>query len=209
MQLSNQQTLPVSVQKAWDALNDTSILQACIPGCESLTAVSDNRYSVVILAAVGPVKARFKGELTLHDLNPPMSYSIHFEGQGGAAGHGKGSAQVHLEPVSTHETLLHYSATASVGGKLAQIGQRLVDMAAQRMASDFFANFDAKLKAAYGAQATAASTHEAVANPDLAGSTGIASSNASACAASNAALSASNGGVWAAIKAWWQRLNPR
>lgn len=193
MQLNNQQTLPVSMQDAWNALNDIDILQACIPGCESLTTLSDNNYSVAIMAAVGPVKARFKGKLTLLDLNAPTSYTIHFEGQGGAAGHGKGSAQVHLETISAHETLLHYSATASVGGKLAQIGQRLVDMAAQRMAADFFASFDARLKEAYSVQPIVTGTHDAAALSD------------SSSATTNTPLPASSNGLWAAIKAWWQR----
>ena len=151
MQLSNQQTLPVSQQQAWEALNDVSLLQASIPGCESITPTGDNQYDVAIMAAVGPVKARFKGKLRLQDLQPPTSYTMHFEGQGGPAGHGKGSAQVRLESVGARETLLHYSANASVGGKLAQIGSRLVDMAAQKMANDFFATFTAKLSERHGA----------------------------------------------------------
>jgi len=151
MQLSNQQTLPVSQQQAWEALNDVSLLQASIPGCESITPTGDNQYDVAIMAAVGPVKARFKGKLRLQDLQPPTSYTMHFEGQGGPAGHGKGSAQVRLESVGARETLLHYSANASVGGKLAQIGSRLVDMAAQKMANDFFATFTAKLSQRHGA----------------------------------------------------------
>lgn len=150
MELTSQQTLPVTQQQAWEALNDIGLLQASIPGCESITAAGDNQYEVAIMAAVGPVKARFKGKLRLEDLVPPTSYTMHFEGQGGAAGHGKGSAQVRLEPVSARETLLHYTAQASVGGKIAQIGSRLVDMAAQKMAGDFFATFNAKLAERYG-----------------------------------------------------------
>jgi uncharacterized protein len=156
MQLSNQQTLPVNQQQAWEALNDITLLQAAIPGCESITVAGDNHYDVAITAAVGPVKARFKGKLRLEDLVPPTSYSMHFEGQGGAAGHGKGSAQVRLEPVNLRETVLHYSANASVGGKLAQIGSRLVDMAAQKMANDFFATFNTKLAERYGVAPVAA-----------------------------------------------------
>jgi len=156
MELSNQQTLPVSQQQAWEALNDVSLLQASIPGCESITPTGDNQYDVVITAAVGPVKARFKGKLRLQDLQPPTSYTMHFEGQGGAAGHGKGSAQVRLAPADARATVLHYSANASVGGKLAQIGSRLVDMAAQKMVNDFFATFNAKLSERYGAAPVAA-----------------------------------------------------
>lgn len=156
MQLSNQQTLPVNQQQAWDALNDVSLLQASIPGCEAITASGANLYDVAIMAAVGPVKARFKGKLRLSDLQPPNAYTMHFEGQGGAAGHGKGSAQVRLESIGARETVLHYSASATVGGKLAQIGSRLVDMAAQKMANDFFATFTAKLSERYGVAAPAA-----------------------------------------------------
>jgi uncharacterized protein len=146
MQLASQQTLPVAQADAWAALNDTSILHACIPGCESITATGDNEYEVLMIAAVGPVKAKFKGKLKLTDLNPPTSYTINFDGQGGAAGHGKGKAEVRLEPVGPRETLLHYTATASVGGKIAQIGSRLVDMAAQKTAGDFFSAFDQQLR---------------------------------------------------------------
>jgi uncharacterized protein len=151
MQLASQQTLPVSQAIAWEALNDTSLLQAAIPGCESLVASAPNHFDVAITAAVGPVKAKFKGKLVLGDLDPPNSYTMQFEGQGGAAGHGKGSATVRLEAVSARETLLHYTANASVGGKLAQIGSRLIDMAAQKMATEFFDKFNAALTERYGA----------------------------------------------------------
>ena len=149
MQLTSQQTLPVSQAIAWEALNDTAMLQAAIPGCDSMTQVGENEYEVAMTAAVGPVKAKFKGKLRLAELNPPDSYSLAFEGQGGAAGHGKGTAQVRLEPAGADETVLHYTATAQVGGKIAQIGSRLVDMAAQKMAGEFFSKFNAALVAKY------------------------------------------------------------
>lgn len=166
MHLNSRQTLPVSQLVAWNALNDVEILQASIPGCEALNPLGDDGYEVVVLAAVGPVKARFKGRLALSDLQPPISYRLAFEGKGGPAGHGKGSAEVRLEPNGSHETVLHYTASASVGGKIAQIGQRLVDAAAQRMASEFFSNFDAQLRLRYAPSAPA--THVALA-PSLAG----------------------------------------
>lgn len=147
MELSQQQALPVSQQDAWNALNDIELLKSCIPGCEAITPTGDNAYDLAITAAVGPVKARFKGKLHLADLNPPESYAMQFEVQGGAAGHGKGTAKVRLEPVSEAETLMHYDVNASIGGKLAQIGSRLVDMAARKMANDFFAAFTEALKA--------------------------------------------------------------
>ncbi len=150
MDLTGQQTLPVNQQQAWEARNDIGLLQSAIPGCESITVSGDNQYEVAIMAAVGPVKARFKGKLRLEELVPPTSYTMQFEGQGGAAGHGKGRAQVRLEAAGAHETVLHYAANASVGGKIAQIGSRLVDMAAQKMASDFFAKFNAKLAERHG-----------------------------------------------------------
>lgn len=150
MQLTNQQTLPVSQAQAWEALNDMSLLQAAIPGCESITATGENQYEALVTAAVGPVKAKFKGKLRLEDIQPPQSYKLVFEGQGGAAGHGKGSAEIRLEAAGARETILHYTAQASVGGKLAQIGSRLVDMAAQKMATEFFESFKAKLQEKYG-----------------------------------------------------------
>lgn len=151
MELTSQQALPVSQRIAWDALNDTAMLQAAIPGCEAITpGDGPNQFEVAIMAAVGPVKARFKGKLRLEDLQPPSSYTLHFEGQGGQAGHGKGHATVRLEPNGPNETVLHYTAHATVGGKIAQIGSRLVDMAAQKMATDFFANFNQALVDKYG-----------------------------------------------------------
>jgi uncharacterized protein len=155
MQLSNQQALPVSQDIAWAALNDTSLLQAAIPGCESITPTGENMFDVALMAAVGPVKARFKGKLKLMDLQPPNAYKLQFEGQGGAAGHGKGSAEVKLEWTGPHSTLLHYTAQATVGGKIAQIGSRLVDMAAQKMAGEFFDNFTQALAERYGVPAPA------------------------------------------------------
>lgn len=151
MELTSQQALPVPQLTAWEALNDITMLQAAIPGCESITPTEANQYELAVMAAVGPVKARFKGKLRLEDIQPPQSYTIHFEGQGGAAGHGKGHATVKLEPNGPNETILHYTAHATVGGKIAQIGSRLVDMAAQKMATEFFTNFNEALIARHGA----------------------------------------------------------
>jgi carbon monoxide dehydrogenase subunit G len=156
MQLSNQQTLPVGLNQAWEALNDITLLRAAIPGCEGITPTGENQFDVAIMAAVGPVKARFKGKLALENLQPPNSYTLRFEGQGGPAGHGKGSADISLKAISAHETQLHYHAQASVGGKIAQIGSRLVDMAAQKMANEFFASFNAALQERYGEAPAAA-----------------------------------------------------
>jgi carbon monoxide dehydrogenase subunit G len=145
MNLTGQQTLPVSQAQAWAALNDTAMLQAALPGCEAITPAGDNAFDVLMAVSIGPVKARFKGRLQLADLDPPNGYRLSFEGSGGAAGHGKGQAIVALQALSPHETQLSYDATASVGGKLAQLGSRLVDAAAQKLAEDFFGRFRAAL----------------------------------------------------------------
>ncbi|MEV8471500.1 carbon monoxide dehydrogenase subunit G [Ralstonia sp. UNC404CL21Col] len=147
MELTQTHLLPVPLQTAWDALNDPAVLQRCIPGCESITAAeagANPAYDIAMTAAVGPVKARFKGRMELADVAPPRSYTLHFDGQGGAAGFGKGSAQVQLTPEGPTVTRLSYTATAQVGGKLAQIGSRLVDGAARKLADEFFQRFAAE-----------------------------------------------------------------
>ncbi|MEX3950226.1 CoxG family protein [Paraburkholderia sp. EG287B] len=145
MELTESHTLPVPQQRAWEALNDTAILKACIPGCESIEADGENAYAVALTAAVGPVKARFKGRMQLADIDAPNSYTIVFEGQGGAAGFGKGDAHVKLEAAGDASTTLTYTANAQVGGKLAQIGSRLVDGAARKIAGEFFKRFGQQL----------------------------------------------------------------
>ncbi|OLL33608.1 carbon monoxide dehydrogenase [Burkholderia sp. SRS-W-2-2016] len=145
MELTETHTLPVPQQQTWDALNDTEILRACIPGCESIDPDGENAYLVALSAAVGPVKARFKGRMQLTDIDAPRTYTIVFEGQGGAAGFAKGNAQVVLEADGEAATKLSYTANAQVGGKLAQIGSRLVDGAARKIAGEFFRRFGAQL----------------------------------------------------------------
>lgn len=145
MNLTGQQILPVSQDEAWAALNDTAMLQAAVPGCEAITPAGDNAFDVLMAVSIGPVKAKFKGRLQLADLDPPRGYRLGFEGSGGAAGHAKGQAMVTLEALSAQQTRLGYDVTASVGGKLAQVGSRLVDAAAQKLAEDFFARFQAAL----------------------------------------------------------------
>ncbi|CAB3660235.1 CoxG family protein [Paraburkholderia rhynchosiae] len=151
MELTETHTLPVSQQRTWDALNDTEILRACIPGCESIDPDGDNAYLVALSAAVGPVKARFKGRMQLTDIDAPNAYNIVFEGQGGAAGFAKGNARVMLEADGEAATKLSYTANAQVGGKLAQIGSRLVDGAARKIASEFFKRFGAQVGEGAGA----------------------------------------------------------
>jgi uncharacterized protein len=153
MELTESYKLPVSQQRAWEALNDTDVLRASIPGCESIDADGENAYALSMSASVGPVKARFKGRMLLTDIDAPHTYTIVFEGQGGAAGFGKGNAQVTLEPDGDDATTLSYTASAQVGGKLAQIGSRLVDGAARKIAGEFFKRFSAQL--AGGGEGTA------------------------------------------------------
>lgn len=155
MEMSGEERIAASQADTWAALNDPEMLKACVPGCESIERVSDEEFQVQMVARIGPVSAKFKGKLTLSDLNPPNSYAIAFEGQGGAAGFGKGSAQVQLAPEG-EGTLLRYQVKASVGGKLAQIGSRLVDAAARKISQDFFAAFNEKVGARHGAGAAQA-----------------------------------------------------
>jgi carbon monoxide dehydrogenase subunit G len=144
MELTGVRRLPVDRETAWVALNDPERLRAAIPGCEAMERTGDNQYRVEITASLGPVRAKFRGRLTLEDVVPPESYTLRFEGEGGAAGFAKGNARVTL----AHEgsaTLLTYAAAAQVGGRLAQIGSRLVDSAALKLADDFFAAFERQL----------------------------------------------------------------
>ena len=142
--MTGEQLIPASQQDTWKALNDPEVLKACVPGCESITKVNENEYQVQMTARVGPVSAKFRGRLSLFDLKPPHSYSLAFEGQGGAAGFAKGAAQVKLSSQGD-QTLLSYDVKANVGGKLAQIGSRLIDAAARKVADDFFKNFNGKM----------------------------------------------------------------
>lgn len=149
MEMSGEQLIPASQQDTWKALNDPDVLKACVPGCESITPVNDNEYQVQMTAKVGPVSAKFRGRLSLSDIKPPQSYSLAFEGQGGPAGFAKGAAQVKLVP-DGNRTRLIYDVKANVGGKLAQIGSRLVDAAAKKVADDFFQNFNDRMAAGAG-----------------------------------------------------------
>jgi hypothetical protein len=141
MELTGEEQIAQSIEKVWEALNNPLILKECIPGCEDITKTGDNEYRIVLLAAVGPVKARFNGKLQLADLNPPSSYSLTFEGAGGAAGFTKGAAQVTLASDGA-STRLTYRTEARIGGKIAQVGARLIDGVAAKTAADFFARFN-------------------------------------------------------------------
>jgi carbon monoxide dehydrogenase subunit G len=144
MEMTGEQIIPLPQQRVWEGLNDPEVLKACIPGCDSIERVSDTEYRVAMTAAVGPVKAKFSGKLLLSEVNAPTSYRLSFEGSGGAAGFGKGSAVVKLGPDGAG-TRLGYTANAQVGGKLAQVGSRLIDGVAKKMADEFFQRFNDKL----------------------------------------------------------------
>jgi carbon monoxide dehydrogenase subunit G len=203
MDMTGSRQLAISQQQAWDALNDPQVLKTCIPGCEKVEQTGDNQYAMAMAVKIGPVSARFNGKIALADVNPPASYTINFEGQGGAAGFGKGNAKVALAPADGGGCELTYSAHAQVGGKIAQVGQRLVDGVAKSMAEDFFKRFDDEMQRqhpqAYEAAAAAAAAS--------------AATPASAETQSGPDSAAAGGGVpawaWAvgaavvAIAAWW------
>jgi len=140
------------VDTVWTALNDPEILKGCVPGCDSIESDGENAYRVAMAAKVGPVSAKFAGRLQLADIDPPRSYTLSFDGQGGAAGFAKGVARVALAPTENGAaTALSYTVKAQVGGKLAQIGSRLVDGAAAKLADDFFARFTEAVAVKVGA----------------------------------------------------------
>ena len=146
MIMTGEVQLPASREVVYAKLNDTEVLKACIPGCEELNKTSDTEFQAVATTKIGPVKARFKGRVQLSDLDPPNGYRISGEGEGGVAGFAKGGAKVVLSD-KDEGTLLTYTVEAQIGGKLAQLGQRLINGTAKKLADQFFANF---VKAASG-----------------------------------------------------------
>lgn len=144
MNLQGERLIAAAPEATWAALNDPDTLKACIAGCETLERVADDEYLATMAMRIGPVNARFKGRLKLENIVPPSSYTIAFDGQGGVAGFGKGSADVKLAPEGIG-TRLSYAAKAQVGGKLAQVGSRLIEGAASKIADDFFAAFESRL----------------------------------------------------------------
>ena len=147
MEMTGERLIPAPLDATWAALNDPDALKACITGCESMERTGPDAFAAVVAVKVGPVSARFKGNLQMTNVQAPNSYTINFDGQGGVAGHGKGSADVSLTAVDANQTQLKYTARAQVGGKLAQIGSRLIDAAAGKIAEDFFKAFEAHLLA--------------------------------------------------------------
>lgn len=142
MEMTGEQLIPLTQDVTWRALNDTAILKDCIPGCETIEQISDTEYQITMTAKVGPVSAKFKGKMTLSDVDPPRAYTLVFEGQGGVAGFAKGQANVQLSP-EAEGTRLGYAVKAMIGGKLAQVGARLIDGVAKKMAEQFFTAFNA------------------------------------------------------------------
>ena len=145
MEMTGEYRIPASRATVWEALNSPEILRASIPGCQSLEKTSDNEMNAKVVAKIGPVKATFDGHVTLSNINPPAGYTITGEGKGGVAGFAKGGADVSLEEDGPTATILRYKAQAQVGGKLAQIGARLIDATAKQMADQFFGNFAEKV----------------------------------------------------------------
>ena len=180
MEMEGTRALAVTQQQAWDALNDPEVLKVCIPGCDRVEATGENQYAVGVAVKIGPVAARFNGKITLSEIQPPDSYTIAFDGQGGAAGFGKGSSQVRLSPQPDGPgCVLDYKVPAQVGGKIAQLGQRLIDGVARSMAEDFFKRFDSEMRRvhpqAYAAADEAAAVVAAAAATGVSPSTGAAS----------------------------------
>ena len=140
MEMSGKIELKKSPQFIWVALNSPEVLEQCIPGCEELKQISPTHFSAIVVTKVGPVKVKFKGNIYLEKLNPPFSYEIKGEGSGGVAGFAKGRALVNLKKMGT-VTLLHYSVNVQVGGKLVQLGSRLIFSTANKLAKIFFNNF--------------------------------------------------------------------
>ena len=146
--IEGEETIAAPLAKVWVGLNDPEVLKACIPGCQSLEKKSDTELAATVVLKIGPIKATFNGEVTLTNLNPPYSYTISGEGKGGIAGFAKGGADVTLTEAGPNETVLKYTAKADVGGKIAQLGSRLISSTSKKLAGEFFSSFSEKLSAA-------------------------------------------------------------
>jgi carbon monoxide dehydrogenase subunit G len=162
MEMTGEFRIPAPRQRVWEALNDPEVLKGCIPGCQSIEKLSDTEFAAKVTASVGPVRASFNGKVLLTDLDPPKAYTISGEGSGGVAGFARGSAKVNLDE-DAGATVLHYAVQAHVGGKLAQIGSRLIDGVSRKMADEFFACFSSQLGAAATTEGAPAQPAEAAA----------------------------------------------
>lgn len=146
--IEGEERIAAPVDKVWLALNDPAVLKECIPGCQSLEKKSDTELTATVVLKIGPIKATFAGEVTLKNLNPPHSYTIEGEGKGGIAGFAKGGADVTLTPDGADATLLKYATNADVGGKIAQLGSRLIASTSKKLAGEFFSTFNQKVSGA-------------------------------------------------------------
>ena len=140
--MQGEERIEAPVAKVWEALNDVEVLKACIPGCERLEMTADNRMSATVALKIGPISARFQGEVELLNLDPPNGYTIQGEGKGGIAGFAKGGADVKLAQDGADATILTYTAKADVGGKIAQLGSRLIQSTSKKLAGQFFSEFN-------------------------------------------------------------------
>lgn len=140
MDIKGEAQIPAGLKTVWAGLNSTDVLLKSIPGCESIERVSENELQAKVMIKLGPVTARFSGKVSMTDIRPLEGYTLHFEGAGGAAGFAKGSADIHLQE-NGEETRLTYTAKASIGGKLGQLGSRLIEGSARKLSADFFAAF--------------------------------------------------------------------
>jgi len=145
MEMTGERRIAAPRERVWEALNDPAVLQAAIPGCESVERTADDQFQARVALKLGPMSAKFGGKVTLSNINPPVSYTISGEGQGGAMGFAKGGADVALDEVGPEETILRYNVKAQVGGKMAQLGARLIDSTAKSMADQFFDRFAAQV----------------------------------------------------------------
>lgn len=143
MVIEGEERIAAAIENVWRALNDAEVLKACIPGCETLEKTSDSELEATVTLKIGPIKAKFNGSVELTNLNPPHSYTISGEGKGGIAGFAKGGADVSLREDGPDATILSYSAKADVGGKMAQLGGRLIESTSKKLASQFFGDFNA------------------------------------------------------------------
>ncbi len=148
MDMQGSERIEAPVETVWRALNDPEILKQAIPGCESLEKSSDTQMTAKVVLKIGPIKAKFEGAVELQNLNPPHSYTISGEGKGGLAGFAKGGADVTLTPDGEGATLLSYTVKAEVGGKIAQLGSRLIESTSKKLAGEFFSNFSSAVTGA-------------------------------------------------------------